>query len=568
MGKSDFTFEYLSSSSSDGNDSDEFVPASSTETAKDHKGMAKKKKNIVSTVSSSSSPTLPSKKKLKVEKNSKQQRNMEKKSKHSSHSTTTTKTTVNDVSNKMQSLPDHWPVSSHRIKENVKDPNIKLKLTPGSILKNCSGSDIKISKNSDAKPTMGRGKYLFFLPGLLSLRQPSLSSSQPHEQKEILDDSIVESQEHSNSQEEASQETKTTQSSTKKISPTTLMTLGKVTNLYTQNPILTIPLPNGQSLEFLGKKIKCASKYLMLTFKTSGAVNCRNTFQEIVVFGDYSINGDGDETTESLSLESNAILEPIQHYGGSERALDGGREIRGQKSMKAATNNDLTQSSSQLSQQLLQDNLSQDHIEIQDSDNDDNDRFKVDSPAPPPREKSSRRSSTFGKKVKYAELLESDASSSDDEYDVSDKEADEKKILFTRKKSRRTSGCDTDDDGENDDGSYKLKNAKKVPQTPPNVNTKKRESSISKLAKETKNSKVVDLNQVQTNIEIEKNAPIMTKVSKQTVSSANKSKMEVVKSTMKTPSPYSGRKRKNSTPNSGKKIFDISMDDDEFVFIE
>lgn len=556
MGKRDFTFEYLSSSSSsDGNDSDEFAPASSAASADDNKGMAKKKKKIVSIVSSSSSPTLPSKKKIKVEKNSKQQRNMEKTSKRSSHSTITTKTTAKNVSNKTQSLPDHWPVSSHRIKENVKDPNIKL--TPGGILKNCSGSDIKISKNSDAKPTMGRGKYLFFLPGLLSLRQPSLSSSQPHEQKETIDDSIVESQEHSISQEEASQETKTTQSSTKKISPTTLMTLGKVTNLYTQNPILTIPLPNGQNLTFLGKKIKCASKYLMLTFKTSGAVNCRNTFQEIVVFGDYSIKGDGDETTESLVLESNAISEPIQYYGGSERTLDGGREIRGQKSMKAATNNDLTQSSSQLSQQLLQDNLSQDHIKIQDSHDDDNHRFKVDSPAPPPREKSSRRS-TSGKKVKYAKLLESDG--------ISDEEADEKKILFTRKKSMRTNGCDTDDDGDNDDGSYKQKNAKKVPQTPPNVKTKQRESSVSKLAKETENSKAVDLNQLQTNVE--KNAPIMTKESKQTTSSANKSKMEVVKSTMKTSSPYSGRKRKNVTPSSGKKIFDISMDDDEFVFIE
>jgi hypothetical protein len=383
------------------------------------------------------------------------------------------------------------------------------------------------------------------------------------------------------------------------------MTLGKVTHLYTDNPILTIPLPNGQTLEFLGRKIKCASKYLMLTFKTTGAVNCRNTFQEIVVFGDYSIkDGDGSmmqstslsttaaATSESMSLSSldpNGISEPLLHYGGSERTLDGGREIRGQKTMKAATNNDLTQSS-QLSQPLEENdegnhNTSQDIIEFQDSsDEDDNDVYRIDSPAPPPpppREKPSRRS-TSGKKVRYAELLQSDGS--DEEYDEFDMEVDDEKtssVTSNRKKRRSVSkkinysqtSEDSDSNGNdnhvhynNDDGRYKQDVVMEVSKTPPSLNTKKKESSSTKTNKGKKKANVIDFTETTTDAQMKKKAPTI-KGSKQT-SNANKSYVEVVKPTIKTPSPYSGRKRKNSTPTSGKNIFDITMDDDEFAFIE
>ncbi len=196
-------------------------------------------------------------------------------------------------------------------------------LRPGNILHKCSGSDIKLSKNSDTRPnfTIGRGRFLFVLPGLLSLRKPN---GKPHNKPQ------------SNTNEIGGENDSSASSVSK------LFTMGKVRNLETDKPILEMPLPSGQMLSFQGQKIKTASRYLALTCKTSGAVNCRHTFQEMIVFSDHTVTGDDTKTssdekcvTEEKKDDGSEDTQVFNHYGGSERALDGDRLIRGLKRSKS-----------------------------------------------------------------------------------------------------------------------------------------------------------------------------------------------------------------------------------------
>lgn len=471
-------------------------------------------------------------------------------------------------------LPDHWPVSSQKIPSN----QLRSYLPPGNILKKCNGSDVTINKNSDAKPTVGRGKYLFFLPGLLSLRQPS----QPLQSSKELSQADTEIEKTDGSQEE-SKNGDVKDATVKKISSSTLMTLGTVSSLYTDHPKLSIPLPNGQTLQFKGRKLKCSSKHLVLTFKTSGAVNCRNTFQEIVVFGDYCIDGEPANIQESEMIPDEELVD-LTYYGGSERAVDGGRDIRGQKKMKIATNNDLSQT--QPSQLTQEESLNSRHVDdpSQDIDDDDDDDVEIiESSTAPPRHMPSRKS-TSNRKVNYATLLKSDSSDSEgDQNDISeddDTDSDEgySQIESLVPSSRKKSGRSTlkkvnysqdihSDEDEQESGSDDtdlddvMISISKQP-------SKGKKSSTSKGA--------VDIVSSASKVSM-KSSSSKKALLKTSLSSDTPRRKDDPKKGGKTLSPVSGsKKRKKSTPISmrkespspKKRMFDISIDDDEFAFMD
>lgn len=286
-------------------------------------------------------------------------------------------------------LPQGLPLSSDPAPIN----SISSKrLTPGNILQKCSGSDIKITKNCDAKPNLaiGRGRFLFILPGLLSLKQP-------------------------------------TQEADKTLSGSTLFTMGKIFGLDTKTPTMKIDLPSGAQMILKGKKISTTSRYLVLTCKTSGNIQCKNMFQEMVMFESCTLQGDVSEKKRASEEKEQP---KFNHYGGSDRALDGGREVRGIKKKSKAKalvrgdsiTSDVNQSQSQetdLEQSQtsisIEDSDDQDIgngvIELEeDSDGSDAVKFKLDSPVVP-RSKSSRRSTS--KKVNYSQESEEEESSND-----------------------------------------------------------------------------------------------------------------------------------------------------------
>lgn len=334
-------------------------------------------------------------------------------------------------------LAQGLPLSSDPVPSNSIS---STRLTPGNILQKCSGSDIKITKNCDAKPNLaiGRGRFLFILPGLLSLKQP-------------------------------------TQDANKTLSGSTLFTMGKIFGLDTKTPTMKIDLPSGAQMILKGKKISSTSRYLVLTCKTSGNIQCKNMFQEMVMFESCTLQGDvSDKKIASEEKEQ----QKFNHYGGSDRALDGGREVRGIKKKEKAkalvrgdsVMSDINQSQSQetgLEQSQtsisIEDSddqgIGNDIIEIEeDSDDSDAVKFKLDSPVVP-RSKSSRRSTS--KKVNYSQESEEEESSNDssDNDSIDDEDEDHgiqsKTIKKTakdpseRKKSSRVDiELDSDSDSE------------------------------------------------------------------------------------------------------------------------
>jgi hypothetical protein len=398
-------------------------------------------------------------------------------------------------------LPNHWPVASTQTPLEVSQL-----LKPGNILHKCNGRDIKLSKNSDSKPNLatGRGRFLFILPGSLSLKKPfekgEEGSKHDNPDSNNLDTDVGTGMDTDTPQHDAKMATAVKSSSqppgsspaaVKPASSTsTLFTMGKVRHLETDHPKLEIELPTGQLLVFRGTKVSTTSRYLVLSCKTSGVVNCRNVFQEMVIFGDHSVQGHVDEDEvkeqqqEQQQTESNMEEEEqeqvFHHYGGSERALDGGREVRGVKRSRASSGvagkgsmdssyveTDLiSQESTIISQESAtgkkdvedvdSDNEGKGNngvIEL-DSDGTDAEEFKTDSPAPPPRARSSRRSAS--KPIQYS-FTANDSDDSEQESENDSGSNSDKEIPFaTRAKLSRTrlsKQIYNSDSEENDSGS-------------------------------------------------------------------------------------------------------------------
>jgi hypothetical protein len=403
-------------------------------------------------------------------------------------------------------LPNHWPVASTQTPLEVSQL-----LKPGNILHKCNGRDIKLSKNSDSKPNLatGRGRFLFVLPGSLSLKKPfekgEEGSKHDNPDSNNLDTDVCTGMDVDTPQHDAKMATAVKSSyqppgsspaAVKPASSTsTLFTMGKVRHLETDHPKLEIELPTGQLLVFRGTKVSTTSRYLVLSCKTSGVVNCRNVFQEMVIFGDHSVQGhvDEDEVKEQqqqqteINIEEGDQEQVFHHYGGSERALDGGREVRGVKRPRASSGiagkgsmdsscveTDLiSQESTIISQESAtgkkdvedvdSDNEGKGNngvIEL-DSDGTDAEEFKTDSPAPPPRARSSRRSAS--KPIQYS-FTANDSDDSEQESENDSGSNSDKEIPFaTRAKLSRTrlsKQIYNSDSEENDSGSN---NGKETP---------------------------------------------------------------------------------------------------------
>ena len=483
--------------------------------------------------------------------------------------TTHKNTKAKKESSTVETLPDGWPVTS-----NSQTSSKSQVLKPGNILHKCSGRDIKLSKNSDTRPnfTIGRGRFLFVLPGLLSLRKPF---------ENIAKDKSQDS-------------TASTNGASASIGSTTskLFTLGKVRNLETNQPILEIPLPNGQLLSFQGRKVQTTSRYLVLTCKTSGAVNCRHVLQEMVVFGDHSMNeSENDISAENnISVEKEAATEDqaFHHYGGSERALDGNRLIRGVKRSRSTGTSsaktglsfsqesiDTTATSSSkgdkgendvpVSDQSNDEEKEKEknviHLDDSNSSNDsDEEAFKTSSSmkeALPPRKRSSR--SIASKKISYT---------FDDSEDEMKPEGDSD-----------ASGESSNDGKDNEDNNSSESEIEAKPKPKPTVKPKRGRRS---------NTKTIDLTESdENNIKKAKNsASASTKLTTTSVmkkEEARKRKSVASKpcaqSRLSTPSrsPSFRKRRKGVSPASRKKTplslaggeLSLKMDDDdEFIFIE
>jgi hypothetical protein len=332
-------------------------------------------------------------------------------------------------------------------------------LKPGNILLKCSGSDIQLSKTAHVPPNFvtGRGRFLFLLPGLLSLQRPP--PSPPNE--DHLNDGTV-------------NRTNDALVSLFSNSSSGMYTLGNIQKLDTEEPILELSLMGdgekhgygGKRLVFQGKKVKTCGRYLVLSCKTSGAVHCRNVFEELVVFGgehevveesgeqvvdvnhETEENEPQEEEEEQNQLDDDSVRvveeeenkdsanisknnedtkeQLFYHYGGSERAVDGGRPVRGikrKKSLSTVVSMDIgskrvnTSSSSSSSitrtgktirksgvsqQQQDATNVIDLHSEEEEEEEEeeDNDNFEMNSPVPTTtRTRYVRKSAT--KRVKY-----------------------------------------------------------------------------------------------------------------------------------------------------------------------
>jgi hypothetical protein len=278
-------------------------------------------------------------------------------------STLKSKQSVNENGNKMSSskgetqpepFPSHFPVSSMNTSvpksDDGKDKAVAKTsnnnhLKPGDILHRCTGKDIKMMKNSDSRPnlTIGKGRFLFILPGLLSLRYPKEKESKRWSKKQDA---------NTNTNNNVNE---TVKGDDDIIGGLSLNSMGKIRGLTTTKPILIVPLPNGDTLRFEGRKIQSTSKFLVMNCRSSGIVSCKHVFQEIVVFGDYHISKakakcavDKDEDKQGKkNLQCDQQLASISdqnfnHYGGSERAIDGGLLRKGGKRSSLQLNNQIS----------------------------------------------------------------------------------------------------------------------------------------------------------------------------------------------------------------------------------
>jgi hypothetical protein len=170
-------------------------------------------------------------------------------------------------------LPNEWPVAS-RLPEYGDDA-----LAPGLLLKqNCNGQDIHLARNAVQKPNLvkEKGKFLLILPGNLSLKSFTESSKASQlSQVSLSQNSVGLGQTSIGLSQEMNESVPSSQPlfTLKKVLPT----LGRLTNLSTDQPKLVLKFSSTKSLVFPGKKVSTSSKYMMLSCssKRKGHVACK-----------------------------------------------------------------------------------------------------------------------------------------------------------------------------------------------------------------------------------------------------------------------------------------------------
>jgi hypothetical protein len=215
-----------------------------------------------------------------------------------------------------------------------RDIDPAFRLTPGSHLQACNGSDIHLargaiapSSNFPVMPPPKHGKaaktkhrYLIVWPGVLSLNphraelqknngsdeiskkedpedaeeatanvdKEDKAAEEAAEDEDMNDDDMNDNDNDKNGQEETN-DTANEEENDKKTSATSTSVvasssgsaatcLGTLEGLDTDKPTLKIPFPNGQSMTFAGRKVESSSKFMLLTCSKKGSVTCKVSF--------------------------------------------------------------------------------------------------------------------------------------------------------------------------------------------------------------------------------------------------------------------------------------------------
>lgn len=345
-----------------------------------------------------------------------------------------------------------------------KDAAAKIggRLRPGQALQRCSGADVMLSKSAMNRPNLAKskGRYLIILPGGLYPRVPDSEERERLVKAQKVDgsDGVVGSSADTNAEDT------TKQSNEKKVSskgeddveivegatatpikpapftPSTAPSvLGQLQKLGTDTPILRVPFPDGRVMLLKGRKVSLTTSYMALTCKSTGrggqgTVTCKDIFAGAIVFGDIGWEDNGAAADAAAVLTAADESRSAQHYGPSERTIDGGRAVKGQSSRYSSSvrrgTSSLSRNSTSSPMQLSEgdvgdgdDDLGSDsspilHDDDTDDDDDDDEAFvgKVSDSPVVKRQASSRRS---GVRVNYADMIKNSDAEEDDD-DVSD----------------------------------------------------------------------------------------------------------------------------------------------------
>lgn len=467
----------------------------------------------------------------------------------------------------------------------------------------------------------GRGRFLFLLPGLLSFQRPV--------EDQVATGSVTES---------GDDDVKQTK---KDASSGGMYTLGKIKQLDTEEPTLELSLGGdengGKRLVLKGKKIKTCGRYLVLNCKTTGTVNCRNVFEELVVFGgDYQVLGesssgnvsnvhgeqveagegnhqdddsvmvvDEEETKDTSKLQKNADDKEkvFNHYGGSERAVDGGRPVRGikrKKSLSSVVSMDLASRGANSSRSFTQD--SQEESQVEENETEIKEKgngggIEAKNMARVATSKTRRKSGLqqqdksdiielFSEEDNNSNFDDDDSNEShDDAFEMKSPISSTPRTRYTRKSATKKVKYTFDEEEEEEEEDEDSKNSESEEKVDDDDHDKsEEESSLEQFSSPQKRSrKNGKIDSISTTVQKEKTndgdvtvkkgqATTMkqSSVSPTTRKILSKKKVQQESNTSSTSSPaYRKRRKSPKKSTSVSKSLDSMMDDDEeFIFVE
>ena len=281
----------------------------------------------------------------------------------------------------------HAPSSSNNM------PSIPANyLTPGNLLQqSCNGSDVFLRKRAVQSTSMsfpssggtannkgGPTRFLIVFPGRMSLKAPPKPTASTNAGNDDNEDDNTHDGKEDEEKDDTNNDTKTKKKSP--FAPThPPQLLGKLVSLggNERKMELRIPMPSSSEstsdvsktnqLVMSGKAIPLSGKYMALSFKRTGgakdsssgggtgknkkkgtgSITCKDVFRSVIVLGDSKIVDDEGKQVlpQKSAAKKNEHPEKkvaMKHYGGSERALDGGGKYNGgvtagKKSLKATT---------------------------------------------------------------------------------------------------------------------------------------------------------------------------------------------------------------------------------------
>lgn len=322
------------------------------------------------------------------------------------------------------------------------------RLRPGSCLSACSGCDVQLARGATARPNLskGKGRFLFVMPGQLSLSRPQTGLAASSLSTPAKNDTVnattntpvgkgvanVENEDSTPARKSAETDVPAAalpSPSTVKVPAAVPSTLGSVENLDSESPVLRVPFSDGRVLCFNGKKVDATSKFMALSCKGGkGTVACKDIFSQLVVFGEAEWENTGtlsNETCSNLKDKTGSI----SHFGGSVRTIDGGRpgstkrrsrwNVHNRSRKISTTPSSGTKKSCSLVEDETSDEVDESSVQSDESMSDDEEyvsRSAEDVSGTPAPKRSSRSCS---RKVNYADVLESEEEEDGRESDVS-----------------------------------------------------------------------------------------------------------------------------------------------------